>query len=543
MSVDAAARVRAALEAADIRLERIDADAAAVVLSAVEADLWSFEALAREAGEAPSIEIAVAEFQATETKATKPPAIEHMDVAFAAVESGPSGPPSTATARGTTDMVIDRGVAALAEAVRAGSVSANTVVEAVLNRIAMIEPVLHAYSEVFVEDARAAATGLDQRRTGGEELGPLAGVPIAVKDVFDVAGHATRAGSRAYHDAVATEDSAVVARAKAAGAIIIGHTVSHELGYGANVPPTRNAIDQDRFPGSSSSGSAVAVAAGSAVAAIGGDSGGSVRVPAALNGIFGLKPTRGALSAAGSVPMTPALDTVGVMARSISDLALLWRVLSGRNGTADASAGVVRIGWVESDTAIDPAVDAILREGIAGAERILDVETVRLPHPGIFRAVGTALVVSDTAHTHERVLRERAELIDSRTRPMLAAGWGVSTSARELAERLLPVAAADIDGLFADGRLDAIALPGFPFVPGPPDDFAGHVDPAILALTHDQQMLANVSGRPALTIPFGRLPDGFPVGLQLVGRPDSEEVLFELGARLERSTTQNRGAP
>ncbi|TNC23783.1 amidase [Amycolatopsis alkalitolerans] len=223
-------------------------------------------------------------------------------------------------------------------ALRRGQVSAREVTEAVIDRANRTEPVVHAFAELREQDALRQADHADRLRSSGRPLGPLRGVPIAVKDLIDVEGFPTRAGSRATGDAPATTDAAAVRTLRAAGAIVIGKTVTHEFGWGANVPATRNAWNPRRAPGGSSAGSAVAVAVGAAFGALGTDTGGSIRVPAALNGVVGLKPTLGSVDTTGVVPMSRSLDTVGCLTRTVDDCATLFTVLAGGRSTTNTGA-------------------------------------------------------------------------------------------------------------------------------------------------------------------------------------------------------------
>lgn len=213
-------------------------------------------------------------------------------------------------------------------AIHRREISARELVDAVLARAARTEPAVHAYSELAADLARSQADSADHFAVANSNLPPLHGIPIAVKDVFDVAGSATTAGSRALGDAIALSDAASVRALRESGAIIMGKAFAHEFGFASNVPPTRNAWDQLRAPGGSSAGSAVAVAVGSALGALGTDTGGSVRVPAALNGVVGFKPSFDAIDSAGTIRMSAGMDTVGILARTAAGTALLFDALA-----------------------------------------------------------------------------------------------------------------------------------------------------------------------------------------------------------------------
>ena len=212
-----------------------------------------------------------------------------------------------------------------ANLIAAGELAPSELVASALERLEAVEPLLHAFVSVDAEGALHEARAQDGRRGGA-----LRGIPIAIKDIFDVAGLPTGNGSGAYADAApAAEDATAVARLRAAGAVLVGKTVTHVLACGVYTPPTRNPWDLDRSPGGSSGGSAAAVAAGAVMGATGSDTGGSIRIPAAHCGLVGVKPTYGRVSRAGALALSWSLDHVGPLARTVEDAALLLSVLAG----------------------------------------------------------------------------------------------------------------------------------------------------------------------------------------------------------------------
>ncbi len=227
---------------------------------------------------------------------------------------------------------------------RSGTLSPVELTEAVLARIAATEPVLHAYVQVLAEEAMGAAREAEAELRAGRDRGPLHGIPIAIKDILDVAGVPTRCGSHVRADArAANADAEAVARLRAAGAVIVGKTVTHEFAGGVLSPPARNPWDPGRIPGGSSGGSGAAVAAGSCLAALGTDTAGSIRIPAALCGVVGLKPTTGQVSTRGVFPLSWSLDTVGPLAKTVDDAMLVLNAIlgeapeSGERGSIHAS--------------------------------------------------------------------------------------------------------------------------------------------------------------------------------------------------------------
>ncbi len=220
----------------------------------------------------------------------------------------------------------------LAEAghrLRRGETSSAALTEATLARIAATEPVVNAYALVLAERARHAAAQADRELVEGHDRGPLHGIPVAVKDICYMRGLSAEAGSRALAGFVPDYDATVVRRLEEAGAIIVGKTITHEFAYGVNTPPTRTAWDLSCYPGGSSAGSGVSVTVRSAFGAIGTDTGGSIRIPAAVNGIVGLKPTYGRVSRYGVVPLGTSLDHVGPLTRTVEDCAIVLQAIAG----------------------------------------------------------------------------------------------------------------------------------------------------------------------------------------------------------------------
>ena len=211
----------------------------------------------------------------------------------------------------------------------ARELSAVDLLDATLERLHETEPTVHAYITLMEDSARQEAKAADAELKRGAWRGPLHGIPVGVKDLLLTEGVKTQAGSKVMEGYVPDHDSTIVARLKEGGAVIVGKTVTHEFAYGQDIPITRNPWRTDCYPGGSSAGSGVSVAVGSAFAAIGTDTGGSIRVPASVNGVVGLKPTNGRVSGYGVIPMSPTLDNAGPMARTAEDCALMLGVIAG----------------------------------------------------------------------------------------------------------------------------------------------------------------------------------------------------------------------
>jgi aspartyl-tRNA(Asn)/glutamyl-tRNA(Gln) amidotransferase subunit A len=446
--------------------------------------------------------------------------------------------------RGATSELTDLPLADLVARCRAGSLSPVDVTEAYLARITTLDADLHAYVTVAADVARAqarAASVLDAR-----ERGPLHGLPIAHKDLFETAGVRTTGGSRLYEHHVPTRDATVVARLSAAGAITLGKTNTHELGGGVTtINPfygtTTNPRDQTRVPGGSSGGSAAAVAAHLAVVATGSDTGGSIRIPAALCGCVGFKPTFGLLSTAGVLGASPTFDHAGFLTRTVPDLTPLLVAaigvdpldadtvpsipLTARSGI---SLGGLRVGVARPyffdglDTVVAGAMESVVT-GLSRRGAL--VRDVRTPVDGTTMArVFDPIVVAEIHQTYERDWRERPHLFSSGFAEFFKAPL---PTALELAgahreRRRFQVAMTRV---FDD--VDVLVMPTVPTVAPP---IAGPIDGNLLLRN---TVPFNAARTPALSLPCGP-PDRLPVGLQLVAPPFEDARLLQIGALVER---------
>ncbi|MBP2337933.1 aspartyl-tRNA(Asn)/glutamyl-tRNA(Gln) amidotransferase subunit A [Saccharothrix coeruleofusca] len=441
-------------------------------------------------------------------------------------------------------------LAEAAQEVRARRLSPVELVDSVLERIDRVEPHLHAYVEVTPERARR-----DARRAESAVDGPLRGIPMALKDLIDVAGVATTASSRVRADHRAEADSAVAARLAAAGAALVGKTHTHEFAYGLITPQTGNAWDRGRIAGGSSGGSAVAVAAGAATFALGTDTGGSIRVPAALNGVVGLKPTYDLVPRRGVTSLSWSLDHVGPITRTVEDAGLVLAALvapdraqSFADHPRDEDLRGLRVGVPVNYyfDHVDPEVEAAVRAAVARLEelgaRLVEVE---IPMTRYIQATHWGLMVPEATAYHERTLRSVPELYADDVRVLLEAGALLSAGDYLRAQRartLMRRAWLDV----LDG-VDAIAAPTVPLTAVEvgresvtwPDGAVETVSDAYVRLSAP----ANIAGVPSLTVPVGQDRAGLPIGMQLMGRPLGEAVLLRLGHAYERTGTAPRLAP
>ncbi|GAA0348490.1 amidase [Streptomyces blastmyceticus] len=448
-------------------------------------------------------------------------------------------------------------LAEAAAAVGRGELSPVELTRSVLERIGAVDQELRAYVSVVGEEAlRSAARAADEIATG-RHRGPLHGIPYGLKDLVDVAGMPTTASSRVRADHVAEEDSTVVTRLTGAGAVLLGKTHTHEFAYGLTTPQTRNAWDRDRVAGGSSGGSAVAVAAGAATFALGTDTGGSIRVPAALNGIVGFKPTYGLVPTHGVTSLSWSLDHVGPLTRTVRDAALVLSALTGHEAqgptgpdttrTHGEDLGGLRIG-VPDDyyfDHVDPEVETAVRRAIARmADLGAELVGVQTPMARYVQATQWGLMVPEATAYHERTLRSVPELYAPDVRVLLEAGELVSAGDYLRAQRARALMRQAWMRVF--GRVDVIAAPTVPMTAAPAgqnavewaDGTTESVSDAYVRLSAP----ANITGVPSLTLPVGRDHAGLPIGMQLMARPMGDATVLRVGQAYE-SAHGRLGAP
>jgi amidase len=438
----------------------------------------------------------------------------------------------------------------------AGQITATETVRSALERIARLDPVLNAFSEVLAEQAYRDAARLDALASAGGPCGPLHGVPVAVKDNLPVRGCVTAYGTVA-NSAPATEDCEVVRRLRHAGAIVIGTVRMPELGQWPHTESshggvTRNPWDIARTAGGSSGGSAVAVASGMVPVALGSDGGGSIRIPAACCGVYGLKPSRGRVTSAPRPAMWSGLATIGPIARTVLDAALVGDVIRGNTSrdrytlddpatsfvaAARTDPGRLRIGWLTTLGKIAPAVAAEHIGAVHATAKLLTdlghhVKQVRTPLP----EQGPVFLPHFLAGVREAADSvEHFERLESRTRSTYRLGRWVTPAVLRLAIRARERMAARVDALFDE--FDVLLEPTL--AQRPP--YAGALDRggSLRQLVESRPLAAftslwNVTGNPAAAVPAGVADDGLPVSVQLVGRVGDETTLLAVSAQLER---------
>jgi aspartyl-tRNA(Asn)/glutamyl-tRNA(Gln) amidotransferase subunit A len=481
--------------------------------------------------------------------------------------------------------VFDLSAAEVRRRVAARELSAEEVVRAHLERLAAVEPRIDALLLPLGDRALARARELDRALGRGEAPPALAGVPLVVKDVLDVEGLPTTCGSRVLEGYRPPFTATAVARLEAAGAVLLGKANMDEFAMGSSTErsgykPTRNPWDLERVPGGSSGGAAAAVAARLAPVAVGTDTGGSIRQPAAFCGVVGLKPTYGRVSRYGLVAFASSLDQAGPLARTVEDAALVSSVLCGHDPLDSTSAdrevpdfaaalgrdpAGLRIGvpWSFLAEGVEEETLARFREALAELEgagaAVVEVALPHLPHAvATYYVVATAEASSNLARydgvRYGRRARDPADLaaMYGRTRDE---GFGAEVKRRILlgtfvlssgyydayylrAQKVRTLIARDFEAAFRS--CDVVATPTTPtpaFRLGEKID-----DPLQMYLADVFTVPVNLAGLPGLSLPCGQ-SGGLPVGLQLVGRPFDEETLLALGAAFQRRTRHHRLAP
>ncbi|MFH9412626.1 amidase [Streptomyces rochei] len=445
---------------------------------------------------------------------------------------------------------------AAAQEIRARRLSPVELVDSVLERAREVAS-LGAYVTLTADRARRSALAAERDVAHGRLRGPLHGVPMGLKDLIDVAGTATTASSRVRAGHRAPADSTVAARLTAAGAVLAGKTHTHEFAYGLTTPQTRNARDRGRVAGGSSGGSAVAVAAGAATFALGTDTGGSIRVPAALNGVVGLKPTYGLVPRHGVTSLSWSLDHVGPITRTVEDAATVLATLVGHDPRDPASRPApapghrpatdpddlsgLRVGVPTTYyfDHVDPEVaDAVRRAvdrlALRGA-RLVDVE---IPMARYVQAVQWGLMVPEATAYHERTLRTAAGLYEDDVRVLLEAGELMSAGDHLRAQRARTLMRREWARMLR--QVDVVVAPTAPLTAVPagqtsvswPDGTVESVSDAYVRLSAP----ANITGVPALTVPAGTDRAGLPIGLQVLGRPFDEATVVRVGLAHERGS-------
>ena len=450
------------------------------------------------------------------------------------------------------------GIADTARAFREGALNPVVVLSHLLDRIDRFDDHLHAFLHIDRQAAMGRAEEAAEEIARGRYRGPMHGIAIAVKDIIDVAGQATTCHSAIRAGHVADRHAAVIARLLEAGAIVLGKTALHEFATGGPAfdlpwPPARNPWNTALHPGGSSSGSAVAVAAGMAPAALGTDTGGSIRNPATCCGIVGLKPTYDLIERNGVFPLSFSLDHVGLLARSVEDVAILLDAAAPPSGDADSKdeaanryaaalaqdlrrgIGGMRVGVIEHfykqddvadagiDNAIDDALD-VLRE--LGAH----IEPVQLSALKVWADCGRVIQQAEQYVVHEKWLQSRPQDYCSLSRRKLVAGAFLPAPEYVMALQAREILRGELEAVMR--HFDVLVTASGMTLPCAIDD------PVAISASYERhaRMPFNVTGAPALSLPIGFTEDGLPLGMQMTARCNDERTLLRVAAAYEDVT-------
>lgn len=437
--------------------------------------------------------------------------------------------------------------------IRSKELSPVELVDSVLQRIEATEPTINAFATVTAESAKEGARKAEAEITAGRYRGVLHGIPLGVKDLFDVEGLRTGCGSALRKDHVATGTATVVTRLLAAGMVVVGKTNTHEFAYGGITPEVRNPWDARHSPGGSSGGSGAAVASGQCLVATGTDTAGSIRIPAAACGVVGLKPTYGRVPRGGITPLSWSLDTAGALTRNVTDSALVLNAIAGYDSSdptslelpvpdyvTDIGAGVrgLRVGVLGGY--FTDRVDPEVLEAVERAVRLLEdlgatTEVMVAPFADELLSIQRAIVLPEASAYHQEDLRTRPELYTADVRQVLEAGQFVFATDYVQGQRARALVTTAWRGVFE--QVDVVIAPTLPM--GAAE--VGQVDydwgsarlervrDAVIRLTSP----ANVVGFPALALPIGLSARGLPLSMQLIGPPLSEQRLLQVGRAYE----------
>jgi aspartyl-tRNA(Asn)/glutamyl-tRNA(Gln) amidotransferase subunit A len=455
---------------------------------------------------------------------------------------------------------------------RSGSIQAVELTRECLQKISVWEPSVQACVTVMEDEAISEATAADLALASGKDRRALLGIPLGIKDLIETRGVRTTAGSQVLADFVPEGDASVVTRLREAGAILLCKTNTHEFAYGVISPPTRNPWNTNHVPGGSSGGSAAAVASGECLGALGTDTGGSIRIPAAACGVTGLKPTFGLLSRAGIIPLSWSLDHAGPIGRSVEDCAVLLDVLAGFDPLDPDSVDVPLLAFsaslsdrLEPDQAIlgtrigvpnryffrslDPEVEQAVRSAIelySGLGAI--VTEVEIPASieemfAVYRSIQRPEAY--TFHQEQGWTLSKSSLYRPSIYEAIMAGSTYSAMDYIQAQRARRDFATRMRAIFVN--VDALLTPTLPEPArsvdrvDEPAVYHGVTEPAGYALRYTFPF--NLTGQPALTLPCGFTSANLPIGLQMVATHFGEPTLFRLGHAYQRATEWHKRTP
>ncbi|GGR19453.1 amidase [Deinococcus ruber] len=435
------------------------------------------------------------------------------------------------------------GVAQLGALYRSGQLSPVEVTRRCLERIEALDPALNAFITVTAEQALRQAALAEQELRAGHDRGPLHGVPIALKDLIDTAGIRTTCASRILHGHIPQRDAVIVRHLNAAGAVSLGKTNCSEFAMGVPHPDygqSNNPWDPARTSGASSGGSAAAVAAGLCFAAVGTDTGGSIRIPASYCGLAGLKPTYGLVDVQGVFPLSWSLDHAGPLARSSADAALLLGAMTGQPFQQEVSLNGKRFGIIQrSGPGMQPEVTAVF-DAACDTLRAAGAEVVSTEVPGLEQvdAALLAVLLPEAAAIHAQWIGSRADEYADITRQQIEMGFAVPAVTHVRAQQFRRWLTRQF--LEAFRSVDALISPAVAWV-------APKEDPAFTggdgAVEGTRSSPHNLTGLPALSVNAGFGEGGLPVGLQIVTRPHTDALCLGLGSAMETAFALQKARP
>ncbi len=450
-------------------------------------------------------------------------------------------------------MMTMRTVAQIASALRSGDATATGLAESFLAAEAATHEHLHSFVTVDAERLIADAAQADRELAAGVDRGRLHGVLIGVKDIIDVAGYATRCGSPLYPTSAATTDAEVVTRLRAAGALVAGKTTTHELACGVVSAPASNPWNRAHIPGGSSGGSGAAVSSGLVPIGLGSDTGGSIRIPAALCGVVGHKPTYGLVPVSGVEPLSRSLDHLGPLGATVADCAIALTVMagSGSDYASELLRGIdgLRLGVItgapfspmqpDVATAIDTAVDLLRSLGATCIE-------VSIPELAHTLAAEFGIIPAEAYEHHQASLRERAGDIDPSIRSLIVAGAVLPSTVYDRALAARDRITAAIQHTMRDLRLDALVTPTLPATAAAKTasefEYVGLVEPVAASYVRTTAPF-NLSGQPATSVPCGFDRTGLPIGLQIAAASGADALALRIAAAYEQATPWSTMAP
>jgi aspartyl-tRNA(Asn)/glutamyl-tRNA(Gln) amidotransferase subunit A len=448
-------------------------------------------------------------------------------------------------------------VSEASSSIAAGQLSPTELFDSVVGQLERMEPGVAAFDVLTLELAQREALAATELAANGQRHSPLLGIPMGIKSLIDRDQVECTSSSATRRGRIAQQDAAVVTRLRQAGAVLVGQTHTHEYAHGCVTPTTHNPWSTDRIVGGSSGGSAAAVASGMALAAIGTDTAGSIRIPAALCGVTGLKPTYGRVSCFGVTPLSWSLDHVGPLTRTARDAAI---VLQGIEDTADrawsAPASMtfsstqvaaddlsgITIGIpdnyffdnldAEVEAAVRAAVDVLVQLGAVP-------RTITIPHTDLYSPAGHTILMAEASAWHREQVRSSGHLYTPEVRMMLEAGELLGAVDYVNAQRARALLQQAWRSMFAD--VDVVLAPTVPATAVLADQAAFcWPDGSVESLTEAYVRFtapSNLTGLPALSVPCGWGSDQMPIGLQIIGRPFDERTILRIGERYQAVTS------